>query len=57
MLSIYIEDKSDEGSYQCVDSKSDTPIKKTIKLFLSKFFLKFISVVALKLKNFSILRK
>ncbi len=38
MLSIYIEDKSDEGSYQCVDSKSDTPIKKTIKLFLSKFF-------------------
>ena len=36
MLSVYIEDKNDEGSYQCVDSKSETPIKKTIKLLLSK---------------------
>ena len=43
MLSVYIEDKYDEGSYQCVDSKSDTPIKKTIKLFLSKqIFLLFL---------------
>ena len=41
MLSIYIQDKQDEGMYQCVDSKSETPVKKTIKLILSKFFYKF----------------
>ena len=34
MLSVYIEDKYDEDSYQCVDSKSDTPIKKTIKFII-----------------------
>jgi VCBS repeat-containing protein len=36
MLSIYIQGKQDEGIYQCVDSKSETPIKKNIKLLLSK---------------------
>lgn len=46
LLSVYVQGKQDEGTYQCVDSKSETPIKKTIKLFLSKlFFLIYIFVL------------
>ena len=36
MLTLYIQGSQDEGSYQCVDPKSDAPIKKTIRVFLSK---------------------
>jgi hypothetical protein len=35
MLTLYIQGSQDEGSYQCVDSKSDSPIKKTIRVSLS----------------------
>ena len=35
-LTLYIQGKQDEGSYQCVDSKSETPVKKTIHVLLSK---------------------
>ena len=35
-LTLYIESSKDEGSYQCVDSKSETPVKKTIHVILSK---------------------
>ena len=41
MLTLYIQGSQDEGSYQCVDSNSETPIKKTIRVILSK--LKFCS--------------
>jgi hypothetical protein len=36
MLSLYVQGEQDEGSYQCVDSKSEQPIKKTIRIVLSK---------------------
>jgi hypothetical protein len=36
MLSLYVQGEQDEGSYQCVDSKSEQPIKKTIRVVLSK---------------------
>ena len=36
MLTLYVQGSQDEGSYQCIDSKSETPIKKTIRLILSK---------------------
>lgn len=35
-LTLYIEGNKDEGSYQCVDSKSEQPVKKTIHVILSK---------------------
>ena len=37
VLSLYVQGAQDEGSYQCIDSKSETPIKKTIYVYLSKF--------------------
>ena len=39
VLSVLIEGSEDEGSYQCIDSNSDSPIKKNIYLFLSKTLL------------------
>lgn len=33
-LTLYIEGNKDEGSYQCVDSKSEQPVKKTIHVIL-----------------------
>lgn len=35
MLTLYVQGNQDEGSYQCVDSKSEIPIKKTIRVILS----------------------
>lgn len=62
-LTLYIESSKDEGSYQCVDSKSETPVKKTIHVILksnsgalmsgfnnpkvSKLFFLFISLIPL----------
>lgn len=37
-LTVYIESKRDEGSYQCIDSFSDSPLKKKISVHLSKHF-------------------
>ncbi|RNA39193.1 hypothetical protein BpHYR1_009510 [Brachionus plicatilis] len=37
-LTVYIESKRDEGSYQCIDSFSDSPLKKKITVHLSKYF-------------------
>ena len=37
MLTLYVQGTQDEGIYQCIDSKSENPIKKTISLVLSKF--------------------
>lgn len=37
-LTVYIESKQDEGSYQCIDSLSDSPLKKKILINLSNFF-------------------
>lgn len=37
-LTLYVEGRKDEGSYQCVDSTSDVPVKKTIHVILSKLF-------------------
>ena len=36
ILSLYVQGQQDEGSYQCIDSKSESPIKKTIRVHLSK---------------------
>lgn len=33
-LTLYVESRKDEGSYQCVDSTSDSPVKKTIHVIL-----------------------
>lgn len=41
VLSLYVQGVQDEGSYQCVDSKSDVPVKKTILVYLSMFHLHF----------------
>ncbi len=47
-LSLFIEGTKDEGSYQCVDSQSETPVKKTIHVILSKLDSKmFVVVIAL----------
>ncbi len=43
-LRLFIEGSKDEGSYQCVDSQSETPVKKTIHVILSKFIRQFILV-------------
>lgn len=37
VLKLYVQGTQDEGSYQCVDSKSEVPIKKTIVVYLSEF--------------------
>lgn len=34
MLTMYVQGNQDEGIYQCIDSKSENPIKKTISLVL-----------------------
>ena len=45
MLTVYIQGKDDEGVYQCIDSKSDMPIKKTIRVALcKKIILKILSL-------------
>lgn len=36
VLTVYVQGPQDEGSYQCIDSKSESPIKKTIQVYLSK---------------------
>jgi hypothetical protein len=36
VLTVYVQGAQDEGSYQCIDSKSETPIKKNIYVYLSK---------------------
>jgi hypothetical protein len=36
VLTLYVQGVQDEGSYQCIDSKSENPIKKTIYVYLSK---------------------
>lgn len=36
VLTLHVQGSQDEGSYQCVDSKSEVPIKKTIIVYLSK---------------------
>jgi hypothetical protein len=36
MLTVHVQGNQDEGSYQCVDSKSEIPVKKTIRVILSK---------------------
>lgn len=36
-LTVYIESKRDEGSYQCIDSFSDSPLKKKFLINLSNF--------------------
>lgn len=33
-MTLYVESSKDEGSYQCVDSTSETPVKKTIHVIL-----------------------
>ena len=35
VLTLHVQGAQDEGSYQCVDSKSDVPVKKTILVYLS----------------------
>lgn len=41
MLTLYVQGPQDEGSYQCIDSKSESPIKKSILVYLSKKMLFF----------------
>ncbi len=36
VLTVYVQGAQDEGAYQCIDSKSETPIKKNIYVYLSK---------------------
>lgn len=36
MLTLHVQGNQDEGSYQCVDSKSEIPVKKTIRVILSE---------------------
>lgn len=36
MLTVFIQGEQDEGTYQCIDSKSETPLVKTIRVILSK---------------------
>jgi hypothetical protein len=36
MLGVYVQGEQDEGSYQCIDSVSETPVKKTIVVILSE---------------------
>jgi hypothetical protein len=35
MITVQVQGNQDEGSYQCVDSKSEIPVKKTIRVILS----------------------
>lgn len=35
MITVRVQGNQDEGSYQCVDSKSEIPVKKTIRVILS----------------------
>ena len=41
MLTLYVQGAQDEGSYQCIDSISESPIKKTIIVTLSNFIFIF----------------
>jgi hypothetical protein len=51
MLTVFIQGEQDEGTYQCIDSKSETPLIKTIRVILSKFF--FLSLLLNELMEFS----
>ena len=35
LLTVYVQGAQDEGSYQCIDSISESPVKKTIMVILS----------------------
>ena len=35
-LTVFVQGEQDEGSYQCVDSVSESPVKKTIIVILSR---------------------
>ena len=41
MLGVYVQGEQDEGSYQCIDSVSESPVKKTIVVILSEFLFNF----------------
>jgi hypothetical protein len=36
VLTLHVQGPQDEGAYQCIDSKSEIPVKKTILVYLSK---------------------
>lgn len=36
VLTLNVQGPQDEGAYQCIDSKSEIPVKKTILVYLSK---------------------
>ena len=42
MLGVYVQGEQDEGSYQCIDSVSESPVKKTIVVILSEFLFLFL---------------
>jgi hypothetical protein len=47
MLSVFVQGEQDEGTYQCIDSKSETPLIKTIRIILSKLSIFFERVIRL----------
>lgn len=53
MLSLYVQGVQDVGAYQCVDSRSESPIKKKISLILSKKKLLLLFLKFYKKKSFS----
>jgi hypothetical protein len=51
ILTVYVEGKKDEGIYQCIDSKSEVPVKRTIQMFLSKLNRIFLDLYFLTKKS------
>ncbi len=51
ILTVHVEGKEDEGVYQCIDSKSEKPVKRMIKLLLSKIFVEVKYLRKLKKKK------
>jgi len=46
MLTVFIQGEQDEGTYQCIDSKSETPLIKTIRVILSNLFFCFFTLMS-----------
>ena len=54
LLTVYVQGAQDEGSYQCIDSISESPVKKTIMVILSNK--KVIFKIKYKISNFNFLK-